>query len=122
MFSDSNCSGNATSDLKPTFYTSPQTERPRNNHHQHLSHHSMKTGESKHLQTSSQSQPAVPSQTKAGKTNFNQKHTISTSQQTNLLHNPSYRRKFLKKYFLSNGHLRHARHRGLVLRKNNPQG
>lgn len=119
---DSNCSGNATSDLKPTFHTSPQTEHPRNNHHQHLSHHSMKTGESKHLQTSSQPQPAVPSQTKAGKTNFNQKHTISTSQQTNLLHNPSYRRKFLKKYFLSNGHLRHARHRGLVLRKNNPQG
>ena len=40
--------------------------------------------------------------------------TGQTIQLQKLLHNKSYRRKFLKKYFVSNGKLRHAKHRGML--------
>ena len=39
---------------------------------------------------------------------------VQTIQLQKLLHNKSYRRKFLKKYFVSNGKLRHAKHRGML--------
>lgn len=34
-----------------------------------------------------------------------------------LMKDKTFRRKFIKKYYVSNGHLRHAKHRGLSLSK-----
>lgn len=55
-------------------------------------------------------------------------HHISTnnswSNQSNtdlktMLQNKAFRKQFIKKYYVSNGHLRHAKHRGLTLNKHN---
>ena len=50
----------------------------------------------------------------------NQGNKITDSQPDlkTLLRNKSFRRKFIKKYYVSNGHLRHAKHRGLTVSNN----
>lgn len=117
---DSNCSGS----LEPPTITVNHHKHHRNNQ----SHQPMKTIHSKASEISSQSEAKVGSQSKTiSQTALQLKNPSSVLHLNNkdtqkqitdqLLHNPSYRRKFLKKYFLSNGHLRHAKHRGLVLKE-----
>ncbi|XP_022341004.2 uncharacterized protein LOC111135332 [Crassostrea virginica] len=99
------------------------------------SHHSIKSIDLNLHQSSSQSASTVTSQSKVetksrllhplnlhSELHLKNKHATDLASQqttTQLLHNPLYRKRFLKKYFLSNGHLRHAKHRGLALQENN---